>query len=275
MAKKLKRKTTKNKNPWASIFKIERGPNDGGFKNLLRTPKKASKKIAIVKKAKTNAEGLKYSRTFKTVYSIKNLKPGKPVLSKKQFAKALAENIKGKINVGEFRAAKSMLPTLKLAKAGKLSQKKQLELERSGWVGTYTVDSGTSNKRAYTLHKVFTKKGLSKIFPDTQLEDSELKFIKRHLGYSSRTIKTLKNRMRYMQQSVITDPNDLNNQLKHIATTLGSWSGSRSFDIIIERMGGFIPAITKYYEEIASAGKRYGIEIDDIIRQYAPYFFGG
>lgn len=257
------------KNSIKTIFKIT--------KNGVKTIYKDSKNRILKSKIKTstikkNKQGLRYSKIVRTNFSIKNLKANKPALSKDKFYKALKANVEGKINIGDFRSARAMLPDLKKAKAGKLSQKRQLELERSNWVGTYTVDKPSSNKRAYTLSKVYTKKGLNKIFPNAELQDDDFKFIQRHLGYSKRSINQLKERQIHMKDSLITDPKELNDQLKHIHNTLGSWSGSSKFDTVIDRMGGFIPAITKYLEEVETAATRYGIPLDDIIREYAPWF---
>lgn len=266
--KKRNQKSLKN-NINKTISKIFKS----GFKTTYKPKKgKITSTKGLSKSIKKNKQGLRYSKIVRTNFSIKNLKANKPALSKDKFYKALKANVQGKINIGDFRSARAMLPDLKKAKAGKLSQKRQLELERSNWVGTYTVDKPSSNKRAYTLSKIYTKKGLNKIFPNAELQDEDFKFIQRHLGYSKRSINQLKERQIHMKDSLITDPKELNDQLRHIHNTLGSWSGSSKFDTIIERMGGFTPAITKYLDEVETAAKRYGIPLDDIIREYAPWF---
>lgn len=238
--------------------------------SFVKRERKAAKAKVVKKLTSTFKETKRKLTKHAIVYEHYKQRPkNAPVLNRENFKKMLKINIEKAINTGDFASAKKYIPVYKKALAGKLSLKKQKGYERLGYVGIYAVGSG--DLRGYTIRKVYNRSRLSKIIPNDILDSKMFKSLNKDLGYSERAINILKGRLSHAKINHFGRPN-LNQTLKRKAIKSGSWSGSAEFDSIIEYMGGFLIAITKYPKEVNDLAARYGVPVDDLILKYAPEF---
>lgn len=229
-------------------------------KNTFKLPKPKTAKIHKMRRLAKTVQALSNKREFK-----KN----EPILRQKQFKKLLKANIEKNINTGNFKKAKELLPYYRELIKGKMTAKRQAKLEQLGAVGIYTADNG---KKGYTIYKVYNKFKLDKIMPNDALTPQQYRILQDYLGYSARTIKTLKER----QFMASITPEEANKNIERAERDFRlnglSWSGSPDFDLVMSYMGGFKIALSKYEKVVREVAERYGVSLDDLINDYLPNF---
>lgn len=215
----------------------------------------------------------KVRRLAKTLRAFSNksdFKKNEPMLARKKFERLLASNITKNVNTGNFKKAKELIPIYKKVLKGQLSNLQQFRLEQKGVVGTYTVEKG---KKGFTLSKVYNKLKLAKIMPNDTLSSQQFKILNQYLGYSTRTIKQLKKRQFIASITPVDQPQkDIERAERDFRMNGLSWSGSPDFDRVIQYMGGFAIAISKYEKVVQEVAERYDVPLDDLIKEYLPNY---
>lgn len=250
-------------NPFKERLNKSRNTKLDNFASTNSTFKLPKPKIAKLHKMR---------RLAKTIHALRNkkeFKKNEPILKRNQFKKLLKANIEKNINTGNFKKAKELIPYYRELIRGKLTARRQAKLEQSGAVGIYTADSG---KKGYTIYKVYNKFKLNKIIPNDALTSQQYKVLENYLGYSARTIKTLKAR----QFTASITPEEANRNIERAERDFRmnglSWSGSPDFDVVMSYMGGFKIALSKYEKVVREVAERYGVPLDDLIKDYLPNF---
>lgn len=273
MPKKLK-KPTRNKKvsvkEWRSLF-TDTSDQTFKFPKGTRSYKPSFKTKKAIKKQK------KISKNVDIHFSKLPKKAGEPNLSKAQFNKALKTNIENYVNTGQFSKAKPLIDVYKKSKAGKLTpqQRREYELKKE-YVGQFSITkSSEGTDYFYRSANIFNKKNVDKVIPDDTLSGSQLDFLKKHLGYSSKAVKAIKNNQLKLKDHQPMSAEELNASLRDKWALEGTWSGNAKFDTIVEKMGGFTVAINRYYKQLKELGKKYyNIDVDAVVAKYAKYFFG-